>query len=347
MKILMITSRADIGGGPKHLLDLIKGLSNSEAEVFLASPTNGELFTKLKSFSKYHFEIPHRSFNLILFIKLVIWSFKNNIEIIHSHGKGAGIYSRLMWLFGFKVVHSFHGLHINRTLKGRINYFVEKALIHLGTYYIYCSEDELNLARENKILPKNFAVVCNAVEVSINSEKDFLNDVRTIGTIARFDPVKNFQTFFNNISALNKIYPNLKVNIAGCTKDDFSNFNIPLNVNFFGIISDTHSFYKELDLYISHSLMEGMPLTILEAMSLRIPCFISDVPGHNYFIKNKVAFGFFLDKEDSFLQNFMKLNNKSERLKKAQLAYDFVSENHSIQSLVNKVLQIYLNTLDK
>jgi hypothetical protein len=58
-------------------------------------------------------EIPHRRFSVLTFFKLVRYVLRKEICIIHSHGKGAGLYSRGMKLFcpGVIVMHSFHGLH--------------------------------------------------------------------------------------------------------------------------------------------------------------------------------------------------------------------------------------------
>ncbi|MFH4347153.1 hypothetical protein WAJ13_22105, partial [Acinetobacter baumannii] len=47
-------------------------------------------------------KIPHRKFKLKYYLEMLSFVKKNNIDIIHSHGKGAGIYSRLLKVFAPK-----------------------------------------------------------------------------------------------------------------------------------------------------------------------------------------------------------------------------------------------------
>lgn len=49
---------------------------------------------------------------------------------------------------------------------------------------------------------------------------------------------------------------------------------------FEGYHSNVFKFLKAADAYVSASISEGMPLSVLEAMSVHLPCILSDIPAH-------------------------------------------------------------------
>ena len=47
-------------------------------------------------------------------LRLILFSRKNSIDIIHAHGKGAGIIARIIKIFLNKpLIYTFHGIHTN------------------------------------------------------------------------------------------------------------------------------------------------------------------------------------------------------------------------------------------
>ena len=65
-KILYISVRADVGGGPVYIDTLINHL-NPEWEIFLACPKDEPYFSKWKNNNRVKdiFILPHRKFNVI------------------------------------------------------------------------------------------------------------------------------------------------------------------------------------------------------------------------------------------------------------------------------------------
>ena len=115
MKILLVTLRADWGGGPQHVDLLINNISE-KFEIYVTCPNDKPYYEKWKNNPKVKdiFILPHRKFSFKKLIGLSNFVKNHNIEIIHSHGKGAGIYSRLLKLFNYnlKIIHTLHGFHI-------------------------------------------------------------------------------------------------------------------------------------------------------------------------------------------------------------------------------------------
>ncbi|MEJ2617259.1 MAG: hypothetical protein P8Z35_20075, partial [Ignavibacteriaceae bacterium] len=95
--ILIITVRADFGGGPEHIYSLIKEL-HKENNFYIACPDDFPYKNKYTDILGKNriILIPHRKFKLSYLFGLKNYVKYHEINIIHSHGKGAGIYGRFL-----------------------------------------------------------------------------------------------------------------------------------------------------------------------------------------------------------------------------------------------------------
>jgi hypothetical protein len=115
LNILEISCRSDYGGGPEQLFEITTNLKKV-FKLYCACPVQQPYFNKITNENVPTFKLPYRKFKIRVFFKLLKWTRTNNITIVHSHGRGAGIYSRLLRLFNrkLKVIHNFHGIHIKK-----------------------------------------------------------------------------------------------------------------------------------------------------------------------------------------------------------------------------------------
>ncbi len=181
LKILLITVRADFGGGPEHIYNLIKNLPE-EIKFFIASPKDYPYWGKFSQIltNNLMIEIPHRKFSLNSLIHLIKFIRNENIDIIHSHGKGAGIYSRLLSLFTHKkCIHTFHGFHIDvyNNLQKRLYISLEKILSIFTTKIISVSKSEFEQLKKNNIAKRSkFVLIENGIKIPDETikEKQFL-----------------------------------------------------------------------------------------------------------------------------------------------------------------------------
>jgi len=341
----MITVRTDLGGGPKHILDLIKNLKAADDHYYLASPNDLPFGPLLINQFQDHLEIPSRSFNILSFLKLVRFIKKNKITIVHSHGRGAGVYGRLLYFFGVKVVHSFHGIHHEKTLSGQVKYIFDIMSSPFVDHYIYCSEDEKIVGESKRLrFTKNYTVINNGIFIN-NFKNNVLkeHDFFTMGVMARNDYQKGLDLLFKNLQFLVKQKIQFKFYIAGCEKNEI---DLPVKlqgvVEVLGSFSNPIEFLSKLDLYVSHSRGEGLPLSVLEAMASGVPCLLSNVPGHSYFIKNHVAVGFDLENPENFINKYLEFANKNKQSQAiVPLALEFVKQNHAVETMAQKTFDVY------
>lgn len=346
--ILLITLRADIGGGPKHVFELAQEIiKRNQFKVFIASPNQKPFGNQFKSMSANHLEMPFRKFSIITFLRLIAFCFRHKINLIHSHGRGAGIYSRMMKLFGFKIIHTYHGIHQEPGLKGWIKIKIDLALEYFSDVLIFVSASELKNAR-NVGLGKNLSSI--VVENGILPLGVKHNRIRgkVLGNLARLTFQKGQEILIDYFHELVRIYPNdgYHLCLGGAGEDDsklqsrISELGLQDKVTLIGEVTDIKSFFESIDLYVSNSRWEGLPLSVLEAMFLKVPCVLSNVIGHEEFLLAGAARNG--TSKNDFLEAVNDLANSDENYKKiANSAFSYVTERHTIDSQVNKIETIY------
>ncbi|EJS4042285.1 glycosyltransferase family 4 protein [Vibrio vulnificus] len=115
-----------------------------------------------------------------------------------------------------------------------------------------------------------------------------------------------------------------------------------VNARFYGAITDREKMFgliSSADLYCIPSLTEGMPRSLLEAMSLGLPCIGSNVGGIPEVLEKDALFEP-LDSESilTVLRNF---KSKVVRKKNANRNYSYVMEHYSIEALNEKKIMYW------
>ncbi len=211
-KIIHITVRADFGGGPEHIFRLTKQLLG-EFDFYFAAPNDFPYYDRYSQMcgSEKLITIPHRKFRIKTLIELIKFVNTKKIDIVHSHGKGAGIYGRLLGAFTkAKVVHTFHGLHIGsyNSIQKSLYLLIEKILSLFTDAFVNVSAGENELIRRYKVANKNkLRIINNGVEIPTNivSPDMFYQTPKTIITFTRFDYQKNTELLISIILQLKKM----------------------------------------------------------------------------------------------------------------------------------------------
>ena len=299
-KILLISASSKTGGGPSHIF-LLRDLLNDEYDFYLAMP---KIYPKNKNFEfKKYLEIAERKLLLSDIFKLIKFSRKNSIDIIHAHGKGAGLIARIMKLFLHKpTIYTFHGIHT--TCLGRLNRFIyilyENLTGWLDDEKVFVSISEKLQAINSKIfIGKNSQIINNSSKemnrFKVNTKKNNLkigikNDRKNIISVCRFVYQKNIFEIFDiakNLSSFNfiilgdgQLFDEAKI---------YLKTNKIKNVYLFGKKINVFKYLYESDLFLSTSLYEGHPISILEAMSIGLPIVASKVTGNIDTIRNNYS----------------------------------------------------------
>ena len=107
----------------------------------------------------------------------------------------------------------------------------------------------------------------------------------------------------------------------------------------FGFKDNAIDYYQYYDVYVLPSYAEGLPLSLLEAMSQRLPIVCSNLKiYHDYFLSSDVSF-FEVDNQQSLQNAILSSFDKKEIYK--HKAYRLFKENFSLAVMAEKYLELY------
>ena len=358
-KILIITSRADFGGGPEHIYKLTKQLIH-DFDFYFAAPNDYPYYDKYCNLvtTKHIIEIPHRKFNLKTLLDLIQYVKIERIDIIHSHGKGAGIYSRMIRLFlKVKVIHTFHGIHVgNYNNLQKFFYLILERLLALVTdQFINVSLGENESVLKYKISSKNkFLVIENGVELPIGlvSESNFNQNPKIVLTFTRFDFAKNTELLIPILLRLKECNQigNFRFLIFGSgpnknhVKQLIEIKKLDDYVSLAGTTTETSRILHNSFCYISTSRWEGMPLGVLEAFAHGVPVIATNVVGNFNIIENNIdGILYNLNKPEEAAEELIRLSESKDLwLKFSKQARIKVENKFSVNRMALSTKQLYL-----
>lgn len=351
MKVLMITVRADVGGGPEHVFQLVKALSNN-LDIYIASPTDQPYWSKFNTLvgKKNMVEIPHRKISIHALHQMHRYIIDNDISVVHSHGKGAGIYSRILKVFNPKItiIHTLHGYHDGQYSKvgKKVYAIIENLLGRLTDKIINVSKGEkIKFSSATKVAAEKCLVIPNGVEVGDSlKEKISENSSLKVCYLARDDEQKNINEMQNIFKEFLRRYGegSIEIDVYGILKvDTYSTFD--KGINYLGPMADVRQLFEKYSVLLNTSKWEGMPISVLEAMAEGTLVIATDVVGNNdVIVKN----------ESGYLYPLGSISAACDFLKKVAFdeveielirhnAFNLIRENYSIEKMSEKVLSVY------
>ena len=361
-KILYLTLRSDWGGAPKHI-DLLFNNIGTDFNIYFAAP-----ISEPYGISWHHsvgkerfFELEHRRFSFIKLLQLRSFIKKNDICIIHAHGKGAGLYARFVKLLLFsrvKLILTFHGLHIDQynPLKKNLYLFYERILSRYTDLFINVSEGEKANCVKNRIFkPSKSVVIYNAIQrvtahktkPETRSDLNLPNDKFIILSLLRFSFAKNIEATLD-IAQILKYDNRFQFVLVGDgetkqeVKERITQGNIN-NIILTGFKNNPNDYIIASDVYLSTSRWEGLPFALIEATMLGLPAVVSDVTGNNEVIKNLYNGKLFRLGDIQVAADYIVeiCTNKNIAEQYSTNAKVYFEEHFSVERMVNQTKDIY------
>lgn len=349
IRLLLISLRSDHGGGPKHILDLAQEYKKSFPEISfsIAAPLDKPYAEPFQNLADHFLFLPHRRFSIFAFVQMCFFISKNKIQVLHSHGRGAGVYSRLYKLLfrNIKVVHTFHGFHKTPGLIGQLKVLTDQFLAKYCDLSIAVApEEKAELILNKCTTDSNCRVILNGVMVPDNFRKSIQFKAQ-IGMLARFDYQKGLDLLIAHLLYFYRQDPTQSwmFHLAGVEPHQIEiPDELKARVTIHGKVENSRAFLQNLDLYLSTSRWEGLPLSVLEAMAEGLPTVLSNVTGHDYFLKNKVALGFNVDDSVEFSQVLIKLFRDTQLRQELALAgFHLMTSTHQVKSMAQATASLY------
>ena len=292
IKILYTIPNFDTAGSGKVLYDLAKGLDKEKFEVAIACKTNkGAFYKELEALGLPIYIIDmtvalRPYFNLLLRVK-PFRSFvkQNQFDIVHSwHWSSDWTEVLAARLGGAKFVYTKKAM-----TWGNVHWKIRS---YMSNFIITINEDMRNYfpdKKQQKLIPLGLDTeYYNPHLFPYKPEGDKFKII----TVANLVPVKGIEVLIQAIKYLNN--PSIYLEVLGDDRDSYANelkqlvkeLHLENQISFLGKHIDVRPFLAQADLYIIPSKKEGMPMALVEAMTMGLPVLGSDISGINYVLKD-------------------------------------------------------------
>ena len=327
-----------------------KGYCNIEEENFLGIKIKHAPFIHTKHLDA----ITHTFFSTMK-------ALFSRVDIFHYHALGPSTLALIPRLFGKKVVCTVHGLDWQRgKWGGAATSFLKfgeyasakfpHATINVSSNLVKYYKEKYNIS--TTYIPNGIERQV-IIEPNIILKKYSLRKDDYILFLARLVPEKGAHYLIEAYKSLNT---NKKLVVAGGTshsdkyvKELYDLAEDNNNIIFTGFVKgkELAELYSNAYVYVLPSDIEGLPISLLEAMSYGNCCLVSDIPENTSVIE---SFGYsFIRGDVNDLSNVLsKLIEKKEDVERIKSnVQEYVLLNYSWEEIANSTLNFYKEIIKK
>ena len=307
----IITTSSPIGGAQMVLQE---NVLNNSFNNFVITGNEGILTEQLRKNGveviiinelKRNFSL----YDIIVFFKIIKIIKYEEIDFVISHSSKIGVLGRLASFFtktkNAFVVHGWSFSNDKSLIASKIYLLIEKIMNPFSDHVILVSRYDQEVGYQKNILSSNNTLIYNGSKDLFNvKSKSKLNNKITISFVARFSYQKDHETLFNALSNLRKIDLNkIIINLIGDGElmkkyiDKSNELGINNSLNFIGETTEVDKYLLESDLFMLISNYEGLPVSIIEALSVGLPIIATNVGGVNELVDDGLN-GFLVTKND-------------------------------------------------
>lgn len=351
MRILYVISGLSIGGAEVALVNITNEAIRRGYQVSIVSLTKPD-----KNFlSRFDRRIGIITIDLkaplILLISLFLFNNlckKNYPDIIHSHMVHANIFTgiyKIFFLSKIPLIITAHSLY-----EGRFS-FLYKYLKNFYNHCIHISKSGLNsyihVGYFNK---KNSSYIPNGVPIHKNmGTAEFIFDNKFI-TIGRYVNVKNHILMIDSIIKAKKIYSDVTLYIYGDgpLKSYLANYILSQKADKYIFlcesVDNSLSALFNAKFFLLSSFYEGMPMSLLEACYVGLPCVVTNVGSCPDIINNlPKCFVADINLPDDFYNKIIMLlqSTNNEIVISKPIIRQRVIDHFSVINSFNSILDIY------
>ncbi len=357
--IVHIIYRFDIGGLESVLVNMINTIPEQAYRHIIISLTESSAFEERIVRNDVEVICLHKQAGNDPKIHLKIWQLLRQLrpEIVHTYNIATLEYNVVAFFAGVKKrIHAEHGRDIFDLDGSNKKYQYLRRLINpFVTKWIPVSKELADWLRDEVKLPKaKIKLIYNGIDLHLYQSKASQNTEKfVVGTVGRMAVVKDQLTLIKATEKLLTDFPKLKKTLHVVLigdgelyqniRDYIDQYQLQDSISLLGARDDIAALLRTLDVFVLPSLVEGIPLTILEAMATALPVITTNVGGNPELIEDDVN-GFLINPKDiDSLANKIKhyidspesitVHGKNGR-KKAELSF-------SLEQMTKQYMQIY------
>jgi glycosyltransferase involved in cell wall biosynthesis len=361
----------DGGGAVTHVLTLARELRKNVIPTSIVFLTDGPSVS-VAAKAGLDFELIQKKFPLdpAPIRRLARLLAKKDVNIIHTHTIRGNFYGRIAAslcqepIVDITTVHS----HVPDELGGGRQFGLkewllckrESCLWRFVDHFICVSNKIRERLLSNGIPEDKVTVIENAAELpelspgrtyrkSIREEFNIADNDIVVGTIGRLVPLKNHELFLKSAKQLSQRMPNMKFVVVGDGPllqqlvDKSRGLGISGLVRFTGWRDDIQRLLFAFDIYVICSVVEGLNVSVLEAMACAKPVVGTNVKGISEIVMDGTT-GILVpsNEVDSLTEAVLQLAMDEE--KRTTMGFGgrrLIEKKYSVDKMVYDTLQVY------
>jgi len=299
IRVLQCIRQGQVGGGESHLLSLSANLNKDIFEPVVLSFTDGPMIGLLQEQGiKTHIIHTEKPFNFFVWGKVKKLVSDEKIDLIHAHGTRA--HSNVFWAarsLDIPLVYTVHGWSFHDDQ----NPFVKRMRILGEKFLVSRSDVNISVSESNRQTGRKYirSFRSEVVNNGINREKfnpanRFRNIREDLGIeknallllfIARFTSHKQPLALIQAMAGVVKEMPGIRLLMVGDGDEKSKALLLAKqlclddSIIFEPFRQDVPDILNAADIYILPSLWEGLPIGLLEAMSMGKAVIATNVDG--------------------------------------------------------------------
>jgi len=363
IRVLQAIRQGKIGGGETHMLELVSRIDKEVFTPIVLSFTPGPMVEQIEKLGiPVHIIETEQGFNWKIWGKVRSFFKEQEIDIVHAHGTRAN--SNVFWAAGklnLPLIYTIHGWSFHQDQKyliRRLRELSEKFLTSRATSNV-CVSNSNRLDGIERFGMKNSTVIYNGISTekfdpqgnysNIRKEFNIPPDKTLIGYIVRITVQKDPITLINAMKIVLDQTKDVMLLVVG--EGDLKEKVIQMvndsglssNVLFDNFRLDVPDILKAIDIYSLPSLWEGLPIGILEAMSMGKVIIASPIDGTKEIITNYEN-GILVPQQNPELlaKAILEVHgNKNLQMKLAKNAINTIHEKFTVNEMVKKIENHY------
>ena len=287
-KVLIVIPTLEQGGGQRFVMDLVDGLDTQEFQVrvlvyYKKSNSVFDRFAEERGMDVVYLD---KKVGLCLpFFAEVKKEVKRfNPDVIHTH-----LHSMLYLFTSYKrrhvKLHTMHTLAQKETggLQGVVRFLAYK--VFGVTPVAICDTVADSIVCTHHIAREKIPVVYNGVVCRNYALPKKPSDTIRFVSIGNIYEVKNYSFLLDCFAEVCKEVKNLRLTLVGdgvlrsALEEQAEALGVSDRFTITGVVSDVENYLADADIYVASSVFEGLPLSMLEAMSAGLPVISTNVGG--------------------------------------------------------------------
>ncbi len=286
VRIVHVVLQLDTGGMEKLLVEFARHADRSRFELrFICLGARGRIADEIEEAGWPVMalrEPPGLHPRLVLRLARILRHWR--ADIVHTHNSKPLVYSAPAGRLAgaFRIIHTQHGQRLGAT-------WAQTALYRLAAEFtdaVVCvSHDSARCVVRQGMRPAKVRVVWNGIDTARFSYVGPDSDGPVV-MVGRLSPEKDVETLIRATSLAIRQWPGFRLMIAGAGPclSSLQRLTVDLGVagfvQFLGNVNDIPALLARASVAVLPSLREGLPLTLLEAMSRGLPVVATRVGGN-------------------------------------------------------------------